>query len=82
MDHYELLDKVREDLHKVKDEIVGKLDVYQQRVTRLETEQGWIKRAVIAIMATLVALSIYYIKMDMTDNIRRNNTKQEKHDAS
>ena len=82
MDHYELLDKVREDLHKVKDEIVGKLDVYQQRVTRLETEQGWIKRAVIAIMATLVALSIYYIKVDMADNIRRNNTKQEKHDAS
>lgn len=82
MDHYELLDKVREDLHQVKDEIVAKLDVYQQRVTRLEAEQGWIKRAVLAIMATLVALSIYYIKVDMADNIRRNNTKQEKHDAS
>lgn len=81
MDHPELLNKMREELHHVKDEIIGKLDDYQHRVTKLETEQGWIRRAVLAIMGTLVALSLYYIKVDMSDKIRQQNKQEIQNDA-
>lgn len=62
MDHDDLYYKMRADLYQAKEEIISKLDTYQHRVTKLETEQGWIKRILIMILTTALGIGTYYIK--------------------
>lgn len=63
MDHEELLDKMRNEVHVAKAEIIDRLDTYQHRVTKLEAEQGWIKRTVLLIISTMVGTIGYYLKL-------------------
>lgn len=62
MDHQELLEKMRNEVHVAKAQIIDRLDGYQQRVTKLETEQGWVKRVLLFMITTAVGAISYYIK--------------------
>lgn len=80
MNHDDLYIKMREDLYEVKDEIIEKLDGYQHRVTKLETEQGWIKRALIFILTTAIGLGSYYFKQSIAlDNRKETHEKVIRH---
>lgn len=69
MDHEELHRKIQEDLSKVKDAILDKLDDYQHRVTKLETHQGWHKKLIIWLGAGFGSMMLYLLKIFITKMI-------------
>lgn len=69
MDHDELYKKfnkdiglIREDIHRVEMHLASKLDGYQHRVTKLESDQGWMRWALVLILTSLLGLGTFYIK--------------------
>ena len=69
MDHEELykkfnkdIESLRSDLHKVEYHLAAKLDSYQHRVTKLESDQGWIRWALLLVITSAVGVGVHYIK--------------------
>lgn len=70
MDHEELHKEIKKDLEKVKDDIIAKLDDYQKRVSTLEANQAWIKKAVIGAITAAVGTTGYVIKEIISQAIK------------
>ena len=56
------IESLRIDLHKVEYHLASKLDSYQHRVTKLESDQGWIRWALVMMVTTAVGIGAHYIK--------------------
>ena len=69
MDHSELLKEIRTDLKKVEKTIVEKLDDYQKRVTKLETNEAWLKKIVIGLVVTTAGIGGYAVKVILTKSL-------------
>jgi hypothetical protein len=56
------IESLRVDLHKVEYHLATKLDSYQQRVTKLEADQGWTRWALLLVITSAIGVGLHYIK--------------------
>ena len=85
MDHEELYKKfskdvetLRSDIHRVEMHLASKLDGYQQRVTKLESDQGWMRWVLVLIITTLLGLGTFYIRKAEASTLT--NDRKQKHE--